>query len=169
MQRKCGIHQKSEGGQSFTELAISLVFLLILVTGVIQLGWAFYTMTALRDTAQEAASYGTICPIITDDAGNKSDNVQGIRDRLRQSATSPLKGEDIHDADIEVTFMGPTGDDLGGNLPTNGDIVRVSVVYRLDIKVLPFAGSFLGDNWSYPLNATVSDIIMVKDCKTTAP
>ena len=49
-------YSDSEKGQSMVELAVSVVVLLILLAGVVDLGrLAFYYIT-LRDAAQEAAS-----------------------------------------------------------------------------------------------------------------
>lgn len=158
MFREQGMIRKSERGQSFMELAVSLVFLLVLLSVVIELGWAFYTLTALRDTAQEAASYGAICPM-----RGTADNKEDIKTRLQESATAPINGSDISRDDISVTFWDPTGT-TEQSTATNGDIVKVSVVIHHRI-IVPFAGTFLGDTYTYPLSASVSDTVMVKDCK----
>lgn len=150
--------RKGEQGQSFMELAISLVFLLILLSVVIELGWAFYTMTALRDTAQEAASYGAICPMV--DATN--DNKEGIKDRLIASSTAPLDPKTFNRDDIVVTYWDPTGA-TEQTTATRGDMVRVSVKYTHQI-IVPFASTFLGTT-TYPLSAEVSDTVLVDKCK----
>ncbi len=139
--------QKSERGQSFMELAISIVFLLVLLSAVIDLGWAFYTMTALRDTAQEAASYGIMCP-----------NEDLIKQRLRLSATAPIRMEDIDSGDVLVTSV-PVGSSAAWK---KGSIVRVEVTINHTIMV-PFLGSVIGRT-TYPLKVDVSDTIMVDEC-----
>lgn len=53
---------KSEKGQSLVELAVSLIILLILLAGVVDLGRVAFYYLALRDAAQEGASYGSIFP-----------------------------------------------------------------------------------------------------------
>ncbi len=159
MVRKHALIHKNERGQSFTELGISLVFLLVLLAVAIELGWAFYTLIALHDTAQEAASYGAICPVDFDGFPN----VDGIKNRLRESATAPLSMSDINLEDISVTFWNPQGT-TELTSATKGDMVRVSVVIHHKI-IVPFAGTFLGNNWTYPLTATVSDTVMVTECK----
>ncbi len=60
--RKGFNRRKSERGQAFVELALSMVFLLTLLSAVVDLGWAFYTLIALRDMAQEGAAYGSLYP-----------------------------------------------------------------------------------------------------------
>lgn len=156
MRRESRAVQKGERGQSFTELAISLVFLLILLTVIIELAWAFYTMIALRDTAQEAASFGAICP-------DPSDSFLKIKTRLRDSTTSPLDPKNLPDENIEVKFFDPTGT-TEQTSATRGDMVHIKVTYWHDI-VVPFAASFLGTT-RYPLTVEVSDIVLVDKCKT---
>lgn len=141
---------RGERGQGFMELAISLVFLLVLLSAVIDLGWAFYTMIALRDAAQEAASFGAMCPT----------NTGLIRERLRLSASTPLDMDDIDPNDITIEVVDPTTEvvkpvALGMNM-------RVTVTVHHQIMT-PFVGAFIGRQ-EYPLTVTVSDTIMRKDC-----
>ncbi len=160
--------RKRERGQSFMELAISLLFLLILLAAVIDLGWAFYTMVALRDTAQEAAAFGSMCP----------DNIDRVRTRLLQSATEPIDMSDLETGDIEICLVDPDASpqpDLfacsyanshnASPLAVRGNNVRVTV--RIHHQILtPFVGSFIGTQ-NYPLTVTVSNTILVDECATT--
>ncbi|MBN2147627.1 MAG: pilus assembly protein [Anaerolineales bacterium] len=61
MKRKTQHHTR-EQGQSLVELAVSLVIILYLLAGAIDLGRAFFTYSALRDAAQEGAAYGSVYP-----------------------------------------------------------------------------------------------------------
>ena len=45
----------TERGQSLTEFAISLVFLLTLLAGIVDLGRMFFAYIIIRDAAQEGA------------------------------------------------------------------------------------------------------------------
>lgn len=149
--RQHGAH-RLERGQSFLELALSMVFLLVLLAAVIDLGWAFYTLIALRDATQEAASYGSICPV----------NETKIRDRLRMSASTPLNMNDIDPANISVQFIDPiTG--LSGMTPTVGNSIRVTATVQHRIMT-PLIGGFIGNNWNYPLTVSVADTILRDDC-----
>jgi hypothetical protein len=74
---------KPERGQSLVEFSISAVIILILLMGVIDFGWAYFTVVALNDAAQEGATYGSICP---NDTG-------GIVLRLEESAQDPVRLE----------------------------------------------------------------------------
>src|SRR5450759_873833 len=76
-----------EKGQSLVELALVFTLLLILLSGIIDLGSMFYTYTALQDTAQEGAIYASTHP--TDPTA--------IADRIKQSASSPIDALNIFD------------------------------------------------------------------------
>lgn len=145
--------RKTERGQAFVELAISLVFLLVLFTVMVDLGWAFYTMIAMRDTVQEAAVYGSMCPM--------SETL--IEKRLRKSASAPLDINTVPASDIDIDFVDPVGNT--GAAKVRGNSIRVTLRYNHQI-VVPFAGAFIGTT-SYPLEVTVADTILKennKDC-----
>jgi len=54
---------KGEKGQSLVEMALSLVLILILLVGTVEMGMAFFQYIQLRDAAQEGALYGSIAPL----------------------------------------------------------------------------------------------------------
>ncbi len=61
------IHSKpKEHGQSLVELALTITILMVLLAGTIDLGRAFFTWLAMRDAAQEGASFGSINPPSSD-------------------------------------------------------------------------------------------------------
>ena len=149
-----GEKKRGERGQSFAEFAISLIFLLVLVSAVIDLGWAFYTMIAMRDAAQEAAVYGSMCP-------NHPDL---IMDRLRYSASVPLDMDDIDPANIDVCIVDPDNPpdscDAGPVLssPALKKGIRVEVMVEHQIRT-PFLSTFIGTP-TYPLRVDVTDTIL---------
>ncbi len=168
MLRKRSSRLNDERGQSFMELAISLLFLLILLAAVIDLGWAFYTMVALRDTAQEGAAFGAMCP----------DNLTRVRTRLLESATAPIDIHDLEAGDIEICLIGPnpaaqpalfacpaSQSQDGSTWAARGNNVRVTL--RIQHHILtPFVGTFIGTQ-TYPLTVTVSNTILVDECATS--
>lgn len=153
--RKAAHRAGSRRGQAFLELGISLVFLLILFSVMVDLGYAFYTLMAMRDAAQEAASYGAICPYTS--TGERNDLL--IRERLRLSATSPLDMRDIDINDITIQFT-----DTDGNIiePPGVGVLGGSVVVTFTIRhqiMVPFLGAIIGRN-DYPLTVTVADTVI---------
>jgi Flp pilus assembly protein TadG len=141
--------KNGERGQSFMELAVSLSFLLILFSAMVDLGWAFYTLTSLRDLTQEAASYGSMCTVDED-----------IRDRLWKSASSPIDASNIAESDISICII-PNGSTncLTGITPQSNDSLRVTVQYEHKI-VTPFVGAFIGNVQSYTLKAESINTIL---------
>jgi Flp pilus assembly protein TadG len=156
--KKRSWNQKAERGQSFVELALSITFLLTLLVVVIDLGWALYTMIALRDAAQEAATFGSICP--RDSVGNF--NEAGIIDRLRKSASAPLNMDDINPADVEVCVVNPADSSTCGAPIELGNSLRITVTVQHQI-ITPFVGNFIGRQ-TYPLTVTVLDTLLRESC-----
>ncbi len=143
-------NKRTERGQAFVELALSLVFLLVLFTVMVDLGWAFYTMIAMRDTVQEAAVYGSMCPV----------NTSLIEERLRNSASQPLDMDTVSSADIDIEILNTAGSVVSytsANI-VRGNSIRVSLRYNHQI-VVPFVSTFIGTT-SYPLEVTVADTIL---------
>jgi Flp pilus assembly protein TadG len=144
---------RGERGQSFVELAISIVFLLTLLAAMIDLGWAFYTLISLRDAAQEAAVYASMCP----------NHPALIIDRLQKSASAPLDISDIPSDHIAVCVIDPDNPPTSCAaaptlLPALGLSVRVEVWVDHEIRT-PFVASFIGTT-TYPLRVDVSDAIL---------
>jgi hypothetical protein len=156
LKRKDVLLRRGERGQSFMELAISLIFLLTLLAVTIDLGWAYYTLIALRDAAQEAAVYASMCP-------NHPDL---IIDRLQKSASAPLDIEDIPMDQVSVCVINPASPPESCAVapelaPELGYSVRVEVWVNHEIRA-PFLSSIIGRT-SYPLAVNVSDMILRVD------
>lgn len=65
--------QKKEFGQALTEMAISMPVLILILSGLLDLGRIYYTYIALEEAAAEAALYLAVepdCPSDTDPDGN---------------------------------------------------------------------------------------------------
>lgn len=147
MMRKIIAANQEEQGQSLTELALTLTFILILLAGVVDLGRAFFTFMALRDSAQEGAAYGSI---------NPTDNV-GIENRVRYASNMLRDLSDNPNANITVS-MG-----FSGPLCTGNDIT-VRVEYHNFRFTMPFIGMFRGSQ-TIPIKATVTDTILSPACQ----
>lgn len=77
------IVRTTEKGQSLVELALVLVFILILLAGVVDLGRMMYEYLTMRDAAQEGAGYGAVYPsycsqIIERTSQNLPDNTYNV-------------------------------------------------------------------------------------------
>lgn len=142
------IMKNNERGQSLVELAISLVVLLYLLSGVVEFGIAFFQFIQLRDAAQEGALYGSL---------NPTDNTN-ITTRVRNASNSPI--------DLQVTTgpravgvtITPSDADGDGRTTCVGDGIQVSVSFTHKI-FMPFIPTLIGSD-TIPLTGTVTDTIL---------
>jgi Flp pilus assembly protein TadG len=145
MTKNNNIHQedhRSERGQSLVEMAMSLVILLLLVGGIVDLGRAFFTFMALRDSVQEGALYGSINPTLT----------QEIKNHVLDS--SDMVPDLIDSDDITVAVVGTA---------CTGNGIRVTATYPDFPITMPFMGAALGRQ-TISISATVTDTILSPAC-----
>jgi len=133
---------RSERGQSLTEMALSMVILLILLGGVVDLGRAFFTYMALRDSVQEGALYGSINPTLT----------QEIKNHVLDS--SEMIPDLITNDDITVELIGAA---------CTGNSIRVMAVYPDFPVTMPLLGTILGRQ-TVSISASVIDTILSPAC-----
>lgn len=164
---------KSATGQSLVELAISLVVLIYLLSGIVEFGLAFFQFVQLRDAAQEGALYGS---------GNFSDpSVQGdfekIETRVRSSSNTPVNLDPAApnpvrvliyvDTDLVRSNGANTGNGLSdtwvGKNACEAHALKVRTEY--DHKIfMPFMPQLLQRD-TITLNAEVTDTILRPVCQ----
>jgi hypothetical protein len=135
-----------EKGQSLVEFAFSLVILLILISGIVDLGRAFFTYMALHDAAQEGAIYGSLNP----------EDTSGIIQRVRQTSQQPVN---LMDASI-IEVPDPK---FQNDSPCEGSVIEVTVIYRDFPLTMPFMSTLIGKQ-SLDMSATVKDMIVRSSC-----
>ena len=135
----------AEKGQSLVELALTLLIILTLLAGAVDLGMAFFSYVALRDAAQEGALYGSINPTDTD----------GIRDRVKWSSNTPIDFSAFSDEDIPVQIVGSDCEGLTDGEP-NG--VKVTVTYDYTLNGVNF-------NFYFWLNSGISGFEVSNRCE----
>jgi Flp pilus assembly protein TadG len=141
--------QTSERGQSLVELSVSLVLLLILLSGAVEFGIAFFQFVQLRDAAQEGALYGSMNPA----------DCTNILARVKGASSSPidLNGTGVT---ISTTINGNACSSSGAyaSVDCEGNGLQVDITY--DHKIfMPFLPQILGRT-TIPLHATVTDTIL---------
>ena len=140
----------SERGQSFTEMAISMVFILILLAGIVDVGRMFFIFVAIRDAAQEGAAYGSFCP----------GDVVGIDARVRSASSNPV---DLTDTTNILTFINrDCANPANADSCVVGDSIEVIVRAENYQMTMPFLGGV-----TIPLEARVSDTILTNLAKTS--
>lgn len=134
------IHSKQkERGQSMVELALTITILMALLSGAIDFGRAFFTWLALRDAAQEGASYGSIYP------GRVDLIKERVWDNLGHVVPKPRT-----DVQVIVGYV---------DHPCLGNTILVNVNYPTFPLAMPFLGSILGSQ-TISIHATVNDTIL---------
>jgi len=156
MQKKYQPRRK-EQGQSMIELALTITFLMVLLAGTIDLGHAFFVWLAMRDAAQEGATYGSYDPSVT--VSQISDYVESL---VRQDAVKD-PGADIN---VFPTFSGdrclgyhPDPHSASLNKPNT---ITVLVEYINFPITTPLLGAIIGD--TITIRATISDSILAPAC-----
>lgn len=135
------VKHRGQGGQSLTELALTLTIMLTLLAGVLDIGRSYFTFLALRDAAAEGAAYGSFDPT----------NTIEIEDRVR--GESPGGMIDWTEANITTAIIGSPC--RGGGIEVN-----VEIEYTL---LTPFIGTIVGSQ-SLPMEATVVNTILAPAC-----
>jgi hypothetical protein len=131
--------RKNEQGQSMVELALSITLLMIILAGTIDFGRAFFTWLALRDAAQEGASYGSIYPSRVDLIKER------VWDNLEQVVPNPRA-----QVTVNVGYI---------DHPCTGNTILVNVNYPTFPIAMPFLGTLLGSQ-TINIHAAVNDSIL---------
>jgi len=134
---------RNERGQSLVELAISFMIIMFLLSGAVDLGRAFFTYVAIRDAAQEGATYASTNP--TDTAS--------IHTRAQQSSDSPIDFASDPNVQFRAPFS-PSGAWCSGFYLDGGAIkanaVTVPIWYQFPISmalIQPIVQAITGNNF----------------------
>jgi len=146
--------KKSEKGQSLTEFALVLVFLLSLLAGVFDLGRAFFAYIIIRDAAQEGAVFGAIAQ--KDDINAFT---SAVADRVVAAYVDP---SDSSNVPIDINALNIQVDIIGSPCAAPGNGVRVTVDYSLPVS-MPFLGALIGSQ-NVQLSTAVEDSILSPIC-----
>jgi Flp pilus assembly protein TadG len=140
---------KKEKGQSMVELAISLVVLLILISGIVDFGRVAFYYIAMRDSAQEGASYGSIFPRDCDEIVNRVKS--GAVDESRVQVTVEINGSACS---TSCAFTVNTGNS-----------VKVTVKDPSFPITMPLLGAFIGGQ-TISLETTIQEkVIRIPICE----
>jgi hypothetical protein len=157
---------KNERGQSLVELAISITFLVFLLSGAIEFGMMFFQFIQLRDAAQEGALYGSLNPA----------DASGIDAYVRGASSSPVNLNipyaDPIGVDVDIEYYDEsttTSKDVGDVCP--GDGIKVIVKYKHKI-FMPFIAPIIRDDPPETgpyrtLTGSVTDTVLIQSPTAT--
>ncbi len=136
-------YKKSEKGQSFVELGISFVAIMLLFSGIIDFGRAFYSIIVMREAVQEGVIYGSIFP----------DDLAGIESRARSTSITSMDLTNSSQYEVSVAIY--------GNACTGG-VIEITITHDLQI-LMPFMGAIV-DSDVYHLKTTINETIIRPPC-----
>jgi Flp pilus assembly protein TadG len=160
-ERAAGHHH---AGQSLVEFTVMVVFLLVLLMGVFDLGRAYFSYLALKDAAAEGAYYGSAFPQCASASGLNSRNsvvtpacsgANNIPFRTIQSA--PIGGL-IDWAHATIQVANPV---LAAGVPIT---VSVSYPYQL---LTPIVGAIANSQYITLTARSSAIIVRVPYCEST--
>ncbi len=141
---KANTKESGERGQSMTEFALSLVIILTLLAGIVDLGRAFFAYIIIRDAAQEGAVYGSIAP--KSDVATFENEVEA---RVKTAFTDPADSSNVP---LDISKITVQTNIIGSSCASPGNGVEVRVEYSLPVT-MPFLGAVIG---SQVLNLSTS-------------
>lgn len=147
-------HSK-EKGQSLLELAFSMIFLLIILAGIVDLGRAIYTLMAMQDAAQEGILYGVAFP--SQCAQIKSRVVDNLSDFDAIPITVNIMTREPAASTADTSLPGATSPCVEGSPVHVGDEMVIEVTQSFKIS-MPFLGSIIGQE--IPLKASANGILI---------
>jgi Flp pilus assembly protein TadG len=139
--KKISQSKSKENGQSMVELALTITFLMILLAGTVDLGRAFFTWLAMRDAAQEGATYGSLKP----------GDTAGIQARVLDNLVNVINNP-VGKVFVSVSTTA---------CPSHN--IQVDVDYPSFPITMPFLGTLLGSQ-QIPIHATINDTIIIPNC-----
>jgi len=154
-EKKLKVHSL-EAGQSLLELAVSLVLLLIILAGIVDLGRAILSYFTLQDAAEEGIVYGVAFPT----------DCNQIVLRIRSDLTNTLV-RDTYTINVGI-------EDASGNYTSCYSIphdqvyaskkMQIILEYKFPIS-MPFLGAFTGQE--IPMTITTNGVILRPPPPTT--
>jgi hypothetical protein len=134
---------KYEKGQSLVELGLSLLVLIFILAGLIDLGRAIFYYLAMRDAAEEGLIYGVAFPR----------NCTQIEDRVYGTLSDP-------NIQVQVLINDSSScASAGNNIKCYGNKMTLQVSNPNFPISMPLLGTFLGRQ-SLSLRATVNGTIL---------
>jgi Flp pilus assembly protein TadG len=155
----------SEKGQSMVELAVAVVVLLILVAGVVDLGRVAFHYIAMRDAAQEAASYASISPYNNQQIfaraidGIAGDGVDPSRIEVNLKI---YKSSSTYECNWSVSYpedCAASTDTSSSNEVFPGNVIEVTINDSAFPITMPLLGSFLGSQ-TINLSTAIEDVVL---------
>ena len=141
--------RRFEKGQSLVELAFTVVLLMIMIAGIVDIGRIFFHYITMRDSAMEGIAYGSIEP----------SHCAQIVERIRSSLNDP------YTMTITILMNGESCSTASSTSDAcTGNDIEITVTDEEFPITMPFLGTILGKQ-SVSLETTVHGTILRPACK----
>ena len=131
---------RAERGAATVEFALFAMFLVLIISGIVDVGRGFYTAIALNDAVQEGAMYAAF----TDDVAGSAVSADDIKSRVIGSTSSPQ----LAVGDVTVSCSPQT------RAKQSGSRVTVGLSHELDL-ITPFVSDWFGGSLTLQREAVV--------------
>ena len=136
-----------------TEFALSLVIILTLLAGIVDLGRVFFAYIIIRGAAQECAVYGSFA---------SKDNLTVFENeeaRVKSAFTDP---SDPSKVPLNISKLNVQSNIIGTSCAAQGNGVRVRIESSLPVT-MPFLGTVIGSQ-DMTMSARVENSILSPAC-----
>jgi len=149
-----------ENGQSMVELAVSIIVLLIILAGTVDLGRIAFQYITIRDSTQEAATFASIFP------NNNEQIFARALAGVTGSGVDPSRIEVTLSYQGSVTYSCQLGDACSSDVDTSatnevqvGDVIEITVTDTAYPITMPLLGTFIGSQ-TINLSSTIQDVVI---------
>lgn len=143
------VSKKSERGQSLVELGVVIVIMLVILSGIIDLGRMVFEYMSMRDAAQEGAAYASLYPSFCDQTEDRVYSNLFNTDRADIQVSIQIDGVECHAASAANACK-----------PNDVQVIVTQPNYPL---TMPFIGIILGRQ-TISLEADITDTILRPPC-----
>ena len=157
------IKRTTEKGQSLMELALVLIFILILLAGVVDLGRMMFEYLTMRDAAQEGAGYGAVYPSYCGQIKDRTIENMPSFDSDKDNLVVLVDGMSC-EAAWEGAWVGDLNADKNLPRPTHGcegNEILVSLTHQFSVT-MPLLSAFTGP--TVPMHVEIKDRIVRPAC-----
>ncbi len=163
MKRSNGFsHLNYEVGQSLVELALALLALIILVSGIVDLGRILFYYVSMRDAAQEGLVYGSVYPYQCPEIKSRILAVMGDKSISTQDIKVEM-GLDNNQTQCDDPYTHPELYPNFHDLLCSGQQIEVTVTQNHFPLTMPLLGVFLGRQ-EITLSTSVKGTILRPAC-----
>jgi Flp pilus assembly protein TadG len=136
--------KRSEKGQGLVELAVSLIIILIVLAGLVDLSRTIITKMSLQDAAEEGIVYASVFP---KDCTQIQYRITSNLAKVKTATTITIQYDLNNDGTVETTCAALTGPDV-----TKGKLMKITITTNFKVS-MPFLGAAMGSNRNVAVDA----------------